>query len=101
MKRLILIAVAAIVLSFGAGSVTAKAGDAPSWQDNIPQSSLTITFTEGWFESEVLELGNKCFKRCKKKCKRKYKRCKRKFGKKYCKNKKRKCKKKCRRRCRY
>ncbi len=108
MKRLIPIALAAIVLSFGAGDVAADTGEAQSWQNNIHQSSAsasasapaTITFTEGWFEQEVLELGNRCYKHCKKKCKRKYKKCKRKFAKKYCKHKKRKCKRKCKRRCR-
>lgn len=103
MKRLILIAVAAVVLSFGAGSVAADNGNAqPAFGDLGTSSSLMITFTEGWFEREVTELGpRKCFKRCKKNCKWKYKRCKRKYGKAYCKAKRRKCKRRCRRRCRY
>lgn len=106
MNRLIPIAVAAIVLCFGAGSATADSATADkagtqSWQGLSTQSSQTITFTEGWFKHEVLELGYKCKKRCKKKCKRKYKKCKRKYAKKYCKHKKRKCKRKCKRRCRY
>lgn len=103
MKRLIPIAVAAVMLSFGAGSAAADTGTThQGWQALGTSSSLVITFTEGWFEREITELGpRKCFKRCKRQCKWKYKRCKRKFGKKYCKRKKRKCKRKCRRRCRY
>jgi len=104
MKRLILVAVAAMVLSFGAGSVAANSshGQAAGFADLGSSSSLVITFTEGWFEREVTQLGpRKCFKRCKENCKWDYKRCKRKYGKNYCKNKKHKCKRRCRRRCQY
>lgn len=104
MKRLIPLAVAAMVLCFGAGSAAADTGTA---QANIQElgtnSSLVVTFTEGWFEREITPLrrGRKCFKRCKYKCKRQYKQCKRVYGKHKCKRKKRKCKKRCRRRCSY
>ncbi len=101
MKRLIPIAVAAIVLGFGAGSVAADSVKTQSIQDLGTTSSLHVTFTEGWFERDVVELGRKCFKRCKRNCKWKYKKCKRKYAKRKCKRKKRKCKRKCRRRCRY
>lgn len=103
MKRLMLLAVAVIVLSFSAGDVSADAAapDAPSWQIQTAASSFTTNFTPGWFERDVVELGRKCFKRCKRNCKWNHKRCKRKFGKKYCKRKKKKCKRRCRRRCRY
>lgn len=103
MKRLMLVAVAALVLSFGTSDVSADTNPAAtqSWQVQTASSSFTTTFTEGWFERDVVELGRKCFKRCKRNCKWNYKRCKRKFGKKYCKRKKKKCKKRCRRRCRY
>jgi len=103
MRRLTLFAVAAVVLSFGAGTTAVDTGEAsPAVGDLGNSTSLGITFTEGWFEREVTELGpRKCYKRCKKSCKRKYKRCKRRYGRAYCKAKKRKCKRRCRRRCRY
>ena len=105
MKRLIPIAVAAMVLTFGVGSAAADTGEAqPNVQELGTSSSLFVTFTEGWFEREITPLrrrAKRCFKRCKHKCKRKYKRCKRAgYGKHKCKRKKRKCKSRCRRRCR-
>ncbi len=71
MKRLIPLAVAAMVLSFGAGSASADTGNAqPNVQELGTSSTLFVTFTEGWFEREVTpqrRWKKKCRKRCKKK----------------------------------
>ncbi len=108
MKQLALVVAAAGLVALGASSSSAQpcgdqlTGQQPAWHQLDAGPSLNVTFTQGWFQREVVSLGrHKCYKRCKKRCKRKYKRCKRSYAKKYCKRKKRKCKKKCHYRCGY